>query len=113
MFTFIKEDCEALKVLRSLLTSCFHCSTARQEKKQANGRFILIPYVVNCCSGVWFLINNFHQPEEAILDISACKSDFVNVNGIRLHYLDWGGSGPVLLFLTGMGLSAYIYHEFA
>jgi len=47
------------------------------------------------------------------LDISACKSDFVNVNGIRLHYLDWGGSGPVLLFLTGMGLSAYIYHEFA
>ena len=47
------------------------------------------------------------------MDISACKSDFVNVNGIRLHYLDWGGSGPVLLFLTGMGLSAYIYHEFA
>jgi non-heme chloroperoxidase len=47
------------------------------------------------------------------LDKSACKSDFVNVNGIRLHYLDWGGSGPVLLFLTGMGLSAYIYNEFA
>ncbi|MBC7876755.1 MAG: alpha/beta hydrolase [Anaerolineales bacterium] len=37
----------------------------------------------------------------------------MNVNGIRLHYLDWGGNGPVLLFLTGMGLSAYIYNKFA
>jgi len=41
------------------------------------------------------------------------KSDFVHVNGIRLHYLDWGGSGPTLLFLTGMGSSAYIFNKFA
>jgi len=40
-------------------------------------------------------------------------SDFVHVNGIRLHYLDWGGSGPTLLFLTGMGSSAYIFNHFA
>jgi pimeloyl-ACP methyl ester carboxylesterase len=44
---------------------------------------------------------------------SAPKSDFVNVNGIRLHYLDWGGEGPVLLFLAGMGCSAYIFSRFA
>lgn len=41
------------------------------------------------------------------------KSDFVHVNGIRLHYLDWGGNGPTLIFLTGMGCSAYIFNEFA
>ena len=41
------------------------------------------------------------------------KSGFVRVNGIRLHYLDWGGHGPTLLFLTGMGSSAYIYAGFA
>ncbi len=41
------------------------------------------------------------------------KSDYVNVNGIRLHYLDWGGNGPVLLFLTGLGSSAHIYDKFA
>jgi len=41
------------------------------------------------------------------------KSDFVHLNGIRLHYLDWGGSGPTLLFLTGMGSSAYIFNKFA
>ena len=34
------------------------------------------------------------------------KSDFVHVNGIRLHYLDWGGEGPTLIFLTGMGCSS-------
>jgi pimeloyl-ACP methyl ester carboxylesterase len=41
------------------------------------------------------------------------ESGFANVNGIRLHYLDWGGCGPVLLFLTGMGSSAYIFSKIA
>jgi pimeloyl-ACP methyl ester carboxylesterase len=40
-------------------------------------------------------------------------SDFVTVNGIRLHYLDWGGTGPALIFLAGMGSSAYIFNKFA
>lgn len=47
------------------------------------------------------------------MDTSPHKSDFVNVNDIRLHYLDWGGNGPVLLFLTGMVASAHIYDKFA
>ena len=41
------------------------------------------------------------------------KSDFVTANGIRLHYLDWGGVGRTLIFLTGMGSSAYIFGKFA
>ncbi len=47
------------------------------------------------------------------MDTSPHKSDFANVNGIRLHYLDWGGNGPVLLFLTGLGNNAHIYDKFA
>jgi pimeloyl-ACP methyl ester carboxylesterase len=47
------------------------------------------------------------------LNHSNRKSDFVNSNGIRLHYLDWGGKGPALIFLTGMGASAYIFDKFA
>jgi len=47
------------------------------------------------------------------LETSSHKSKFVKVNGINLHYLDWGGNGTVLLFLAGMGSSAYIYNEFA
>ncbi len=44
---------------------------------------------------------------------AAPSSMFVTVNGIRLHYLDWGGKGPALLFLAGMGLSTYIFSRFA
>jgi pimeloyl-ACP methyl ester carboxylesterase len=38
---------------------------------------------------------------------------FCVVNGVRLHYLDWGGPGPVVVLLTGLGDSARIYDEFA
>src|SRR5215216_4498206 len=47
------------------------------------------------------------------MNTSNLKSNFVHVNGIRLHYLDWGGTGPTLIFLTGMGCSAYIFNKFA
>jgi pimeloyl-ACP methyl ester carboxylesterase len=47
------------------------------------------------------------------MENSLHKSGFVNVNGIRLHYLDWGGSGPALLFLAGMGCNAHIFNRFA
>ena len=47
------------------------------------------------------------------MNVSNPKSDFVHANGIRFHYLDWGGHGPTLIFLAGMGCSAYIYNKFA
>lgn len=47
------------------------------------------------------------------MDLSPHTSNFINANTIRLHYLDWGGNGPVLLFLAGMGCSAHIFDRFA
>jgi non-heme chloroperoxidase len=47
------------------------------------------------------------------LDTSSHISSLVEVNGIRLHYLDWGGNGPILLFLAGMGCNAHIFDSFA
>jgi len=47
------------------------------------------------------------------MDTSPHKSDFVHVNGIKLHYLDWGGDGETLLFLTGMGCSAHLFDRIA
>ncbi len=41
------------------------------------------------------------------------KSDFVNVNGIRLHFLDWGGSGPALVFIPGWGCTPHLFGRFA
>ena len=47
------------------------------------------------------------------MDRSPHRSDFVHVNGINLHYLDWGGNGDVLLFLAGMGCNAHIFNHLA
>jgi pimeloyl-ACP methyl ester carboxylesterase len=47
------------------------------------------------------------------MNLSNPNSDFVHVNGVRLHYLDWGGNGPTVIFLAGMGCSAYIFNKFA
>ena len=46
-------------------------------------------------------------------DKSPHKSGFVTANGIRLHYLDWGGTGSVLLLLTGLGDDAHVFDDFA
>lgn len=47
------------------------------------------------------------------MDRSPHQSRFVTLDGIRLHYLDWGGSGPALLFLAGLGCNAHIFDQFA
>lgn len=41
------------------------------------------------------------------------KTDFVQANGLRLHYLDWGGSGDTMLLLPGFGDSAHIFDNLA
>jgi pimeloyl-ACP methyl ester carboxylesterase len=41
------------------------------------------------------------------------KSALVSVNGINLHYLNWGGNGDVLLFLAGLGCNAHIFTHLA
>ncbi len=53
----------------------------------------------------------FHKGEK--MDKSPHESGFVSVNGINLHYLDWGGEGDVLLFLAGMGCNAHIFDDIA
>jgi pimeloyl-ACP methyl ester carboxylesterase len=41
------------------------------------------------------------------------KSSYVTVNGIRLHYLDWGGNGPPILLLHATGFLGRIYRPIA
>jgi len=38
---------------------------------------------------------------------------FVTLNGVRLHYLDWGGTGQPVLFLTSFGASAHEFDQLA
>jgi len=46
-------------------------------------------------------------------DAAAHKSGFVTANGIRLHYLDWGGTGPVLIFVHGYQDNAHVFDDLA
>ena len=41
------------------------------------------------------------------------RTRFVERGGVRLHALDWGGDGPPLVFLPGMGQSAHVFREIA
>ena len=46
---------------------------------------------------------------EAPRDKSPHKSEFVTANGIKMNYLDWGGTGDVVILLSGFGNDAHIF----
>ena len=46
-------------------------------------------------------------------DRAAHKSGFITANGIRLHYLDWGGSGPALILIHGFQENPHIFDDLA
>jgi len=47
-------------------------------------------------------------------DPTSHRVGFVNVTStVRLHYLDYGGTGPTLLFLAGLGNTAHAWDDFA
>lgn len=54
------------------------------------------------------------QPVEAPwTDPAPHRSDFVTVNGVRLHYLDWDGSKPALILIHGHGDNAHVFDDLA
>lgn len=42
-----------------------------------------------------------------------CRSDLLTANGVRLHYLDWGGVGPALIFLAGYANTPHFFDSLA
>jgi len=44
---------------------------------------------------------------------SSPANQFLNANGIRLQYVDWGGTGDVVLFLPGLGDDVHRFDTFA
>lgn len=47
------------------------------------------------------------------VQVAAPTSGLVMANGIKLHYLDWGGQGDTLLFLAGFEDTSHVYDHFA
>src|SRR5688500_3623475 len=51
---------------------------------------------------------------EGWVDSTKQRAGFITVQrGVRLHYLDFGGCGPPLLLLPGIGNTAHAYDDFA
>jgi non-heme chloroperoxidase len=49
-----------------------------------------------------------------VIDPSPHKVSFVTVQkGVKLEVLDWGGNGPPLLLLSGLGNTAHVFDSFA
>jgi pimeloyl-ACP methyl ester carboxylesterase len=46
-------------------------------------------------------------------DPASHKSTFVISNGVRLHYLDWGGNGPTLILVHGFGDNPHYFDDLA
>jgi pimeloyl-ACP methyl ester carboxylesterase len=54
------------------------------------------------------------QQADAWRDVARHTAGMVTVDsGVRLHYLDFGGAGPTLLFLPGLGNTAHAFDDFA
>jgi hypothetical protein len=41
------------------------------------------------------------------------RDSFCEVDGARLHYVDWGGQGPAIVLLTGLGDTAHVFDDLA
>jgi len=79
-------------------------------KKKLNLHLILVH--LGCC----ILIINCHPDSnrnQMKVTKPAYHEDFIVSNGIKLHYLDWGGSGQALILIHGLGDSPYIFEDLA
>ena len=46
-------------------------------------------------------------------DAAPHSSGFVNASDVRLHYLDWGGTGPTLILIHGYGDNPHVFDDLA
>jgi alpha-beta hydrolase superfamily lysophospholipase len=52
-------------------------------------------------------------PSVNYTDASPHKSAFARVNGVSLNYLDWGGDGPALVMMHGIGDDPHVFDDLA
>lgn len=59
--------------------------------------------------GVWLLAGTIQPAEGA----SSPRSAFIDVAGVRLHYLDWGGGGEPVILVPGGCETPYVFGDLA
>lgn len=56
---------------------------------------------------------SFESRPPSVPDSTPPQDRYARVNGIQLHYLDWGGEGDLLLLVPGLSHTAYTYAAIA
>ncbi len=80
-------------------------------QKDATGKITGV--MIHQAPGMDFPAPKINSSSEAPRDGSPHKSAFVTANGIKMNYLDWGGSGDVVILLAGLGNDAHTFDEIA
>ena len=58
--------------------------------------------------------SSVRRHDDGWIDTAPHRSGFIPVqHGVRIHYLDFGGTGPAVLLVPGIGNSAHAYDDFA
>jgi len=66
-------------------------------------------------SGLFVLLISCGQPQKQTKteEKAIYQEGFIQGNGVRIQYLDWGGSGPPLVLIPGLGDSPYLFEDIA
>ncbi len=78
-----------------------------RNSKPANRTILLVAMLT------FSVLSALAQAPAKSADKTPHTSAFSMANGIKQHYLDWGGKGDVLLLLAGFGDDAHVFDEFA
>ena len=73
-----------------------------QRSRFCLGAFALLSLLISACGG-----------ESQTAGAPKAEAKFVRVNGVRLQYLDWGGTGDGLVFIHGLGDSPHAFDDIA
>jgi pimeloyl-ACP methyl ester carboxylesterase len=68
---------------------------------------------VALAAGLWLAAAWVTAAPVNFVDTSRHTENVVEVNGIKLEYLDWGGAGEVLILLHGSGDNPHVFDDLA
>ena len=80
---------------------------------EKNAAGIVTGMMIHQAPGMNVPAPKINSSTEAPSDKSTHKSSIVTANGIKMHYLDWGGTGDVVIMLAGLGNDAHVFDEIA
>ncbi|OCP38561.1 alpha/beta fold hydrolase [Ensifer sp. LC163] len=74
---------------------------------------ILTALVLGVSGGLGWSAEPALKDPPPVVDASPHSSNFIEANGIRLNYLDWGDNGPPVVMIHGIGDDPHIFDDLA